>query len=98
MKKCKKCGRCCDPIILSVKITPNLLADYAPEGWLQKHWHFLGKISDHEFHYSCDFYDKKTHLCKIHKTKPKICSEYPYVKEFPNDFQKFVKKGCVYKE
>jgi len=40
-RRCKKCGRCCDPIRLSKRITPDLIPDSAPEGWLQRHWHLI---------------------------------------------------------
>jgi len=94
--KCKKCGRCCDLVTLKVKITPALIPDSAPKGWLQKHWHFVKKKGK-SYGYSCDFYDRKTHLCRIHKTKPAVCRNFPYQKEHPDDYQKFTPKGCGYK-
>ena len=96
MNKCKKCGRCCNPIRLRVEITKNLIPISAPKGWMQKHWHLIKK-EDNTYFYYCDFYDKKTHLCKIHKTKPDICKDYPYEKAYPDDFEKYTVEGCGYR-
>lgn len=94
--RCKKCGSCCDLISLTVKIRPTLIPDSAPKGWLQKHWHLVKKKGKRYF-YSCDFYDRETHLCKIHNTKPLVCKNFPYRKEHPDDYQKFISKGCGYR-
>lgn len=96
MSRCNKCGKCCNPIRLKVKITPDLISDSAPKGWLQKHWHLIKKENKTYF-YSCDFYNKETHLCKIHKNKPDVCKNFPYQKEHPDDYQKFLPKGCGYR-
>lgn len=97
MSKCKKCGKCCNPIRLREEITSDLIPDSAPKGWMQKHWHLLKKEGNTYFYY-CDFYDeKKTHLCKIHKTKPDICKDYPYMEEYPDDYQKYTLEGCGYR-
>lgn len=94
--KCKKCGECCDLVTLKVKITPTLIPDSAPKGWLQKHWHLVKKEGK-RYGYSCDFYDKETHLCKIHNTKPPVCRNFPYQKQYPDDYQKFLPKECGYR-
>jgi len=96
MSKCKKCGSCCDLIRLGKEITPGLMADSAPKGWFQKHWHLI-KREGNEYLYSCDLYNAETHLCKRHKTKPKVCKDYPYVREHPNDFEKYTLEGCGYR-
>ena len=96
MNKCKKCGKCCNLIRLREEVTSDLIPVSAPKGWMQKHWHFLKKEDDTYFYY-CDFYDKKTHLCKIHKTKPDICKDFPYMKEHPDDYEKYTVEGCGYR-
>jgi len=96
MSKCKKCGKCCTPIRLTEEITEDLIPTSAPKGWMQEHWHLIKKEDDVYF-YNCDLYDKKTHLCKIHATKPDICKDFPYQKEHPDDFEKYTLEGCGYR-
>jgi len=101
MIECKKCGKCCDPIMLSMKmkITPSLIPDSAPKGWLQAHWHFVGKENGY-YLYQCDYYDPETHLCKIHGSKPDVCSKFPYYDYSDLAFKeskKYLPEGCAYR-
>jgi len=93
---CKKCGKCCDPIVLLTKITPSLIPDSAPKGWLQAHWHFVGQENGY-YLYRCDYYDPETRLCKIQDSKPDICSDFPYYSYSDvSGLKEHLPEGCAY--
>jgi len=88
--KCKRCGKCCNPVHLSIS-PDNLKLGY--KNWINRNrgsWkpddiHLLYPMLKYQSYkkstgmylYKCVHYDEKKG-CTIQENKPQMCSEYPY--------------------
>jgi len=86
--KCNRCGKCCNPVHLSIS-PDNLKLGYknwkASKGgsWQPDEVYLLYPMLKYRSHkdgmylYNCVHYDEKKG-CTIQQFKPKMCSDYPY--------------------
>ncbi|MCD8378073.1 MAG: YkgJ family cysteine cluster protein [Candidatus Gastranaerophilales bacterium] len=78
--QCKGCGRCCRQIY--VKHAKGVIKDekdFENLKYQHRFYTYLKVTGKDEIGliFECQNLDSKTHLCKIHKTRPGICRRYP---------------------
>ena len=80
MFKCRQCGRCCCPVILTAKMFERFKH-------LAQRKYKLIKLSNHDVlpdndEETCIFFDPNNN-CVIYKDRPKVCRIYGVHKELP---------------
>ncbi len=95
---CNKCGKCCNPIILTSELTNDSKADNTPSSWLQEHWRLFRVIYGGNFYfYDCDFFDHGTKMCRDYENRPGVCTDYPDKYDDPIS-QESLFVGCSFRK
>jgi len=70
--RCKKCGHCCRNLVVELSRKDLLRIPYS---YVTKDEEF-GLVMAQDSRGYCKALDKKKMICKLHKIKPDICSEF----------------------
>ena len=113
--KCNCCGECCRVINLQYTKKRLMKIKNPSVKFILEHWYRISREEAHKrqpskgylngwsgsYFYVCDAWDEETRLCKIHESRPEICSGFPfYGKDDPGngDLAWLTVIGCGYVE
>ena len=81
--KCKKCGKCCKPVVIMSKEDIETIKKAGHKDFLELDpiHPENGYISMKRENDYCMFLDKTTKQCKIYDVRPEICRIYPFMEK-----------------